>query len=222
ARFNGERCLIVQRFDRRLHSGGAYWLRLPIEDCCQATATPAANKYENSGGPGMQSIAELLAQSTERHDLSTFFKAQVLFWMLRAIDGHAKNFSLFLNPGGRFQLTPLYDVLSAWPVIGRRHSQWPQQKLRMAMAWHGEKGRYYEPQKITAPRMLLTAKRLGLGDAQPILNELIAQTPVVIRSVQSQYRRRSGNDRPGIRRRPASASTATTPTPVMTRSPQCQ
>ena len=34
--------------------------------------------------------------------------------------------------------------------------------------------------------MLLTAKRLGLGDAQPILNELIAQTPVVIRSVQSQ------------------------------------
>jgi len=186
ARFNGERCLIVQRFDRRLHSGGAYWLRLPIEDCCQATATPAANKYENSGGPGMQSIAELLAQSTERHDLSTFFKAQVLFWMLRAIDGHAKNFSLFLNPGGRFQLTPLYDVLSAWPVIGRASGQWPQQKLKMAMAWFGEKNRYYKPLEITSRRMLLTAKRLGLGDAQPILNELIAQTPVVIRSVQSQ------------------------------------
>lgn len=186
ARFNGERCLIVQRFDRRLHSGGAYWLRLPTEDCCQATATPAANKYENSGGPGMQSIAELLAQSTERHDLSTFFKAQVLFWMLRAIDGHAKNFSLFLNPGGRFQLTPLYDVLSAWPVIGRASGQWPQQKLKMAMAWFGEKNRYYKPLEITSRRMLLTAKRLGLGDAQPILNELIAQTPVVIRSVQSQ------------------------------------
>lgn len=186
ARFNGERCLIVQRFDRRLHSGGAYWLRLPIEDCCQATATPAANKYENSGGPGMQSIAELLAQSSERSDLADFFKAQVLFWMLRAIDGHAKNFSLFLNPGGRFQLTPLYDVLSAWPVIGRASGQWPQQKLKMAMAWFGEKNRYYKPLEITSRRMLLTAKRLGLGDAQPILNELIAQTPVVIRSVQSQ------------------------------------
>jgi serine/threonine-protein kinase HipA len=186
ARFNGERCLIVQRFDRRLHSGGAYWLRLPTEDCCQATATPAANKYENSGGPGMQSIAELLAQSSERSDLASFFKAQVLFWMLRAIDGHAKNFSLFLNPGGRFQLTPLYDVLSAWPVIGRASGQWPQQKLRMAMAWHGEKGRYTKPLEITSRRMLLTAKRLGLGDAQPILVELIAQTPVVIRSVQSQ------------------------------------
>ena len=114
--FHGERCLIVQRFDRRLHASGTYWLRLPTEDCCQATATPAANKYENSGGPGMVAIAALLAQSSERSDLTTLFKAQVLFWMLRAIDGHAKNFSLFLNPGGRFQLTPLYDVLSAWPV----------------------------------------------------------------------------------------------------------
>ena len=185
ARFDGERCLIVERFDRRLHASGAYWLRLPTEDCCQATSTTAAKKYENNGGPGMVAIAELLAQSSERHDLATFFKAQVLFWMLRAIDGHAKNFSLFLNHGCRFQLTPLYDVLSAWPVIGPCHGQWPQQKLRMAMAWHGEKGRYYEPQKITAPRILLTAKRLGLGDAKAILDDLIAQTPVVLASVRA-------------------------------------
>jgi hypothetical protein len=40
ARFDGERCLIEQRFDRRLHSSGTYWLRLPSEDCCQATTTP--------------------------------------------------------------------------------------------------------------------------------------------------------------------------------------
>ena len=53
AHFDGERCLIVQRFDRRQHTSGAYWLRLPTEDCCQATATPAANKYENNGGPGI-------------------------------------------------------------------------------------------------------------------------------------------------------------------------
>ncbi len=186
ARFDGERCLIVQRFDRRLHSSGTYWLRLPTEDCCQATSTPAANKYENNGGPGMAAIAALLAQSSERSDLTRFFKAQVLFWMLRAIDGHAKNFSLFLNPRGRFQLTPLYDVLSAWPVIGGSSGQWPQQKLRMAMAWFGEKGRYTKPLEITGRRMLLTAKRLGLGDAQSTLNELIAQTPTAIAAVQAQ------------------------------------
>jgi serine/threonine-protein kinase HipA len=186
ARFDGERCLIVQRFDRRLHASGAYWLRLPTEDSCQATSTPAAIKYENNGGPGMVVIAELLAQSSEPSDLASFFKAQVLFWMLRAIDGHAKNFSFFLNPGGRFQLTPLYDVLSAWPVIGRGSGKWPQQKLNMAMAWLGEKGRYYKPLEITGRRILLTAKRLGLGDAETILNELIAQTPTVIAAVQAQ------------------------------------
>jgi serine/threonine-protein kinase HipA len=120
ASFDGERCLIVQRFDRRLHASGGYWLRLPTEDFCQATSTPAANRYENNGGPGMVAIAAMLAQSSESQDLTIFFQAQVLFWMLRAIDGHAKNFSLFLNPGGRFQLTPFYDVLSAWPVIASR------------------------------------------------------------------------------------------------------
>jgi len=186
ASFVGERCLIVQRFDRRLHASGTYWLRLPTEDCCQATSTPAAKKYENNGGPGMVAIAGLLAQSSERSDLVTFFKAQVLFWMLRAIDGHAKNFSLFLNSGGRFQLTPLYDVLSAWPVIGRGSGQCPQQKLKLAMAWFGEKSRYTKPLEITSRRMLLTAKRLGLGDAQPLLDELIAQTPTVIAAVQAQ------------------------------------
>lgn len=134
----------------------------------------------------MLAIAELLAQSSERNDLTTFFKAQVLFWMLRAIDGHAKNFSLFLNPGGRFQLTPLYDVLSAWPVIGRRSGQWPQQQLRMAMAWHGENDLYTKPLEITARRMLLTARRLGLGDTQPMLEDLISQTPTVVAAVRAQ------------------------------------
>jgi serine/threonine-protein kinase HipA len=72
ASFDGECCLIVERFDRRLHASGAYWLRLPTEDFCQATSTAAASKYENNGGPGMVAIAELLAQSSERSDLATF------------------------------------------------------------------------------------------------------------------------------------------------------
>jgi serine/threonine-protein kinase HipA len=77
-------------------------------------------------------------------------------------------------------------VLSAWPVIGGSSGQWPQQKLKMAMAWFGEKGRYTKPLEITGRRMLLTAKRLGLGDAQTTLNELITQTPTVIAAVQAQ------------------------------------
>jgi serine/threonine-protein kinase HipA len=37
--------------------------------------------------------------------MKTLMAAQVLFWLLRAPDGHAKNFSIQLLPRGRFQLT---------------------------------------------------------------------------------------------------------------------
>ena len=46
-------------------------------------------------------------------DGRNFLCAQLLFWLLAAIDGHAKNFSLFVLQGGRYRMTPLYDVLSA-------------------------------------------------------------------------------------------------------------
>ena len=54
------------------------------------------------------------------------------------------------------------------------------------MAWLGTKKRYYEPLQITSRQMLITAKRLGLGEAQPILNDLITQTPTVITEVRNQ------------------------------------
>ena len=64
--------------------------------------------------------------------------AQVLFWMLCAPDGHAKNFSLFIRPGGRFQLTPLYDVISAYPILGHGPNQISPFKVKLAMAVRGK------------------------------------------------------------------------------------
>lgn len=68
------------------------------------------------------------------HDRKTFFMTQVLFWLLAAIDGHGKNFSIFLEKGGRFRLTPLYDIISAYPVMGSALHQIHPRKLKMAMA----------------------------------------------------------------------------------------
>ena len=188
ASFADQRCLIVERFDRRLHASGSHWLRLPVEDFCQATGTPPEQKYENQGGPGMVAIASLLAQSAQAvDDLRTFFRAQVLFWMLRAIDGHAKNFSLFLLPGGNYRLTPLYDVLSAWPVIGKAAGQWPQQELRLAMAWHGSKSRTSKPLQVQRRHLTSTANRMGLAAvADPLVSDLVTRTPGVITSVQGE------------------------------------
>ena len=50
-----------------------------------------------------------------------------------ATDGHAKNFSIFLGPGGRFYLTPLYDVLTAQPSLDDRLIERKQMKLAMSV-----------------------------------------------------------------------------------------
>jgi len=43
------------------------------------------------------------------------------------------------NPtGGAFEMTPLYDVLSAWPVIGSGAKQSPLQDAKLAMAVAGK------------------------------------------------------------------------------------
>ena len=50
-------------------------------------------------------------------DRRSFLRAQVVFWLLAAIDGHAKNYSLRLLPGSRFRLAPLYDIVSVQPAF---------------------------------------------------------------------------------------------------------
>jgi len=58
--------------------------------------------------------------------------------MMAAPDGHAKNFSLRILARGRYTLTPLYDVMSIWPVEGNGASQFSWHKAQLAMALHGK------------------------------------------------------------------------------------
>lgn len=189
--FGNQKALIVERFDRQLHSSGRYWLRLVQEDFCQATGTPSFAKYEADGGPGMMAIARLLNGSVKRdEDLACLVKAQLLFWMLAATDGHAKNFSIRILSGGRYQLTPLYDVLSAWPVIGNRANQIAFPKAKLAMGLHG-KNKHYRLKEIQRRHFNETAARCGLGDtAESLINDVIAATPEVIASAQRDLPRK--------------------------------
>ena len=59
-RISEERVLIVERFDRQWAADGSHLIRLPQEDFCQATGTPAEIKYESDGGPGIRASLELL------------------------------------------------------------------------------------------------------------------------------------------------------------------
>lgn len=131
--FVGKRCLAIERFDRTWTKDGRL-LRLPQEDCCQALSVLPSRKYESDGGPGIPAIMDLLKGSdTPDEDQRMFFKAQIVFWLLGATDGHAKNFSLRLAPGGRFQMTPLYDIISTQPSLDAKQITQKQMKLAMAI-----------------------------------------------------------------------------------------
>ena len=114
--FEDQTVLGVRRFDRQWREDGRL-IRLPQEDFCQALGVPSTRKYQADDGPGIGQIMQRLGESDEpQADRETFFMAQLVFWLLGATDGHAKNFSIALRPGG-FRLTPLYDVLSAQPIV---------------------------------------------------------------------------------------------------------
>jgi serine/threonine-protein kinase HipA len=153
-RFDDKPVIVLERFDRLWREGVLY--RLPQEDICQALEIPPARKYQSDGGPGITDVLELLNGALAPHqDRLIFIKAQIVFWLLAAIDGHAKNFSLFITPGG-YRLTPLYDVMSAAP-----YPQLPAQKIKLAMAV-GEKN-HYRLQQIQLRHFYQTGQKAGLS-----------------------------------------------------------
>ena len=93
--FGARKVLAVERFDRARMP--ARWIaRLPQEDFCQALGLPSSKKYESDGGPGIREILRVLdAGLRAAGDKRAFIKAQIVFWMLAATDGHAENFSIF-------------------------------------------------------------------------------------------------------------------------------
>ncbi len=186
ATFGQQRVLVVERFDRRVAPNGQWLMRLPQEDFCQVEECSPLRKYENEGGPGLKALFATLRQSVNAAvDMRTLMAAQILFWLLRAPDGHAKNFSIQLLPRGRFQLTRLYDVMSAYPVLGDGANQWSPFEIKLAMALIG-KNRHYEMHGIQRRHFNSTAQKVGYGPtAEPIIEDLLARTPAIIAAVQA-------------------------------------
>ncbi|MET3555015.1 type II toxin-antitoxin system HipA family toxin [Burkholderia sp. 567] len=187
-RFDDQKALIVERFDRRPSRDGTWILRLPQEDMCQATGTPSGAKYESDGGPGIATIMGILANSAEAaQDRKNFFVTQLVFWVLAAIDGHAKNFSIAHLPGNTYRSTPLYDVLSAHPIIGTRRNQLPPRRARLAMAVCG-KNRHYVIADIQPRHWIAQGARVGLteDEVRAAMAAVAARTEPAIADVASR------------------------------------
>jgi serine/threonine-protein kinase HipA len=183
--FGSRKVLSVERFDRLPQAGG--WIaRLPQEDFCQAMGLPSSMKYESDGGPGMSDILHVLnASSRAAEDKRAFVKAQIVFWLLAGTDGHAKNFSLSLEREGTFHLSPFYDVLSAWPVIGNRANQINWRKAKLAMCVRG-KNAHWKLSEIKPRHWDAVARMAGLDGATELLGEVSARMPAAIAEVHRQ------------------------------------
>lgn len=187
--FGKRRVLVVERFDRQ-HARDGRLLRLPQEDCCQALGIPPSRKYQSTveghqNGPSALDILKLLRSSDEpSRDQSDFFKSQILFWLIGATDGHGKNFSIFLRPGGGFELTPFYDVLSAQPAFDKK--QIPHRSYKLAMSVG--RSRKYRILDISGRHFVQTGKEAGLGPT-PIgraITEILDVAPTALEQARAQ------------------------------------
>lgn len=186
--FGSQKVLVVERFDRKISDKGDWIIRLPQEDMCQALGISPGLKYESDGGPGITEVLNLLLGSDNfEEDRRLFFKTQILFWLLAAPDGHAKNFSIILAPEGKFALAPVYDVLSAYPILGRNSSAIAPQKLKMAMAVYG-KNKHYLWSKIQPDHWLTTSIKNGLNKkvCRSIIDEILSQSEGALESVYKE------------------------------------
>jgi len=159
ARFGDVSALCIERFDRRWTDKGKL-VRLPQEDCCQALSVAPTGKYQSDGGPGIVDVMTVLRGSDNPiDDRLNFFKANILFWLMGATDGHAKNFSLALSNRGRFHMTPLYDVLSLQASVDQKRLQHKDFKLAMRV---GESNQY-AVERIQGRHFVHTGVQAGLS-----------------------------------------------------------
>ncbi|MDW9273381.1 type II toxin-antitoxin system HipA family toxin [Escherichia coli] len=100
-------------------------------------------------------------------------------------DGHAKNFSVFIQAGGSYRLTPFYDIISAFPVLGGTGIHISD--LKLAMGLNASKGKKTAIDKIYPRHFLATAKVLRFPEVQmhEILSDFARMIPAALDNVKT-------------------------------------
>lgn len=169
ATFGDTKALVIERFDRKWRADGTLF-RLPQEDFCQALSVPPTRKYQSDGGPSLKDILNLLKGADDpQADQMAVLKAQILFWLISATDGHAKNFSVFLGPEGTYRLTPLYDILTAQPSLAARQIERKQMRLAMSVGTNN----HYRIDEIHGRHFLQMADKAGIS--KTMVNDTLTQ-----------------------------------------------
>ena len=191
ARFGRHEVLVVERFDRvapvanGAGADDAAIVRLPQEDLCQALGVPGERRYEADGGPGLRDVLRVLEGGSRADaDRTSFVRTQMIFWLLAATDGHARNHSIFLEAGGGHRLAPCYDVHSSWPLIGTGAGRPTAAQARLALAPRS-KSAHRGLADLRAAHWDEVARLAGMGDAGLLRDEIAERLPQVLARVES-------------------------------------
>ncbi|MGR3158511.1 HipA domain-containing protein [Vibrio vulnificus] len=183
---SGAKALAVERFDRCFGDGVV--TRRHQEDFCQIFGVPEHQKYQSENNLGVSNIVDVLSFSAKstanNHD---FFKFMVLQCLLGATDGHLKNFSVHIDPGGHYQIAPFYDLLSAYPAIGVTGLN--KRKLKLAMGLKASRGYKYHINKICLRHIEQTANQFGISNANchEIISAFLAQFSRALSSIDNRF-----------------------------------
>ncbi len=151
-------CIVVERFDRR--RDGSQVVRIHQEDTCQALGLnpdrhEGRGKYQQTGGPSLRSIAELLSAwgSSPEHDLQALLDRIVFTVAIGDADVHGKNIALLHTEPGEIRLAPMYDTVPT--------ALWPSLRADAAMSINDR----YDLRTITVDDITREARSWGLGAA---------------------------------------------------------
>ena len=173
----GRRFLLVERYDRQMHTIGtlSQRKRLHQEDFCQALGVVSELKYQNEGGPSLAQCFGLLRQATRPSapQVLRLLDAVLFNALIGNHDAHGKNFSLLYDANG-VSLAPLYDLLCT--------AVYPNLTARMAM----KIGSKYKFSELEARHWQQFATEVGLSPAacQKRLIQMASQLPTVARALQ--------------------------------------
>lgn len=153
-----EPVIVVERFDR-LPNPERILRRVHQEDMCQALQKLPSEKYQESRGPGIETIVRLLraVSTAQLEDVWRFLDANIFNYLIGGTDAHAKNYSLLFGANQQVRLSPLYDLSTQLPY----RDKIPQ---RLAM----KVGRFYETASIRPADWQSLARHCKLDETQVI------------------------------------------------------
>ncbi|HFQ5254917.1 TPA: HipA domain-containing protein [Vibrio vulnificus] len=183
---SGAKALVVERFDRSF--GERVVTRRHQEDFCQIFGVPENLKYQSENNIGVSKIIDVLSLSAEsKANNHNFFTFMILQYILGATDGHLKNFSVHIAPDGHYQLTPFYDLISAYPAVGATGLN--KRKLKLAMGLKASRGYKYHINKICLRHIEQTANQFGISNTNchEIVSAFLAQFSRVLSSLDNRF-----------------------------------